>query len=509
MFKRRLLTPTLIFFLILLPVGCANSAGASAGKIVSPAVSTCPLEGKWTVLQELGTKGNGQGTQQQWVGDTAQFTTGLTVIDGHVWKEPSYKIKRVKAQDYLMTKYIPLSGISLPEEQEVEVITVYAPANFLGEFMKLDQGRMISFVQNKALLLEKVADQVDSSLETANSQAPDLNKDGEAGISGVLLGLKTPDNGSFSYRTLWVAADDTKLRPVLTAKQIFFPRSSGFWKLTVQDVSGGGQTDNRLEARDIATKIPAGLPKERPDAKAGKNMDMSMDLNTDINTEAETESGTKIIDYIGNDYVAVETETAGINRLQVLPVDKIAAPAGIKISDLLGDKGLSVYLSAREQALTALNRQGITSAAADPSGENFGLVRKNGHWYLMGRINYQKGGTPGQADFNLNIIPPANLIFYDTLGLSWQNIKDRAPDAVDAFTSPNKEIALIKTKNKLYIYAVLGEQLAGRPLAELALEEGESIIMAEWATGSYVDSWEKAFQAEGDQAVPKGVIRLY
>ena len=30
-------------------------------------------------------------------------------------------------------------------------------------------------------------------------------------------------------------------------------------------------------------------------------------------------------------------------------------------------------------------------------------------------------------------------------------------------------------------------------MAELDLENGETVIMAEWATGSYVNSWEKSF----------------
>ena len=59
-------------------------------------------------------------------------------------------------------------------------------------------------------------------------------------------------------------------------------------------------------------------------------------------------------------------------------------------------------------------------------------MRKNGHWFLTGRINYRNDGVLAQKDFDLKIIPPANLIAYDTLALSWHNIKDRVPDALDA-----------------------------------------------------------------------------
>jgi hypothetical protein len=36
-------------------------------------------------------------------------------------------------------------------------------------------------------------------------------------------------------------------------------------------------------------------------------------------------------------------------------------------------------------------------------------------------------------------------------------------------------------------------------MGEIELREGEIVIMAEWATGFYVDNWEKAFLANDAQ----------
>ncbi len=478
MLKKYKLLPAL--FLLLFVGGCANPSWTTAGKIVPPVYEVCPLEGKWSVIKELGSDGYSVETSLEATGSLLQFSREAAILSRNVWNKPTYKIKKVNATDYLMTRHTVLDNDLVSTSEKVEVVTVFANSNYLGEFMKINDATVVSFVQNKVLLLHKIAAHADDPRSIANASIGDTDQYNKTGLSGIFIGLKIPSQHDYIYKTVWVAADNKKLHPVLSKNDIYFPRKSGFWELQVKQ----GNNREALSAHNMAEK----------------------DLAATKKASAKTvSSGSEsiVIDYIGNDYVAIENNTGGITRLQVLPVDNLSSPIGIKVSDLLGPAGLKAYQGAREQAVQTLHSQGITSINADINEDNYGLTRQNGHWYLQGRVNYYGNNAPGTMEFKIKFLPPANLVCYDALYPGWQSIKDRVPNALDAVTSPNRDIAVVKTKSRLYIFGINGEQLNSIPLGEIALDEGATIIMAEWATGFYVDDWEKNFLTNGASVLEK------
>lgn len=469
----------ILLALLLLPLlgGCADLTSTTPGKILPPAYAACPLEGKWSVQEELASEGHPGGDAL----DTAaelQFSREMVIMGSNVWNQPSYKVKKVNSRDYLQTRYIVLDGYLASINQAVEVVTVSADANYLGEFMKIDEATVVSFVQNKVLRLHKTADRADDPAAAAGLNTVNGNQDNNSGTSGVFLGLRIPADYDYIYKTVWIAADDQQLRPLLSRPDLFFPRRSGFWELQV--IGGTNQEGAGLRAQNVAIKDDPAASKEGVQAPA-----------------ASTRRPSLAVDYIGNNYAAIAWNDGDMEKLEVLPVDQLSSPLGISAADLLGEDGAAAYRSARQQARQTLYGQGITLTAEAGGEDNFGLTRRNGHWYLQGRINYHHHGIPEYLDFNINFIPPDSLVVYDTLYLSWQSIRDRVPNAVDAFTSPNKDIAVIRTNSKLYFFGLNGEHLDSVTLGEMDLPEGTRIIMAEWATGFYVDDWEKAFVNHG------------
>lgn len=476
------LLPALL--LLLLVGGCTDPSWTAAGNIIPPVYNVCPLEGKWSVMRELGSEVYSAQTSLEARGSFFQFSRDTVILGKNVWNKPTYKIKKVNSTDYLMTRYTALDSDLSSINKQVDVVTVFADSNYLGEFMKINNTTVISFVQNKMLLLHKIADHADDPRSVANANIDHTNPY-NTGTSGIFIGLKIPVNNDYIYKTVWAAVSNKKLHPVLSRNDIYFPRKSGFWELQVQSGINQGKNGEELYAHNIAVK----------DLAAAKDKDSAR--------TAFPGSGSISIDYVGNDYVALKNHAGNTAKLQVVPVDKLSSLIGIKVSDLLGTGGIKAYNAAREQAVQTLYSQGITLIDADVTEDNLGLTRKNGHWQLQGRVYYQNDKTPETMEFYINFVPPANLVFYDTLYPSWQSVKDRVPNALDALTSPNKDLAVIKTKSKLYFFGISGAQLDSVPLGEMELKEGTTIVMAEWATGFYVDNWEKNFLTDGAQVIDK------
>ncbi|MFA7148185.1 MAG: hypothetical protein WC109_05105, partial [Syntrophomonadaceae bacterium] len=309
MLKKYQLLPAL--FLLLLVGGCAHPSWTTAGKIVPPLYEVCPLEGKWSVIEELGSDGYSGQTSLEAAGSLLQFSREAAILSSNVWNQPAYKIKKVNATDYLMTRYTVLDSELALTSEKVEVVTVFADSNYLGEFMKIDDATVVSFVQNKVLLLHKIAAHADDPRSIANASIDDTDQYNKTGVSGIFIGLKIPSHQDYIYKTVWVAADDKKLHPVLSRNDIYFPRKSGFWELQVKQ----GNNRAALSAHNMAEKDLAATEK--------------------VSTKtASSGSESIVIDYIGNDYVAIENNTGGITRLQVLPVDKLSSAIGIKVLDL-------------------------------------------------------------------------------------------------------------------------------------------------------------------------------
>lgn len=299
---------------------------------------------------------------------------------------------------------------------------------------------------------------------------------------------KTGDGiGDYEYKTYWISAIDRMFQPVLSAGDIYLPRMNGFWKMKTEKRMGTEGTEDIL----TAFMVP----------KLDEKLSVLFS-SENYSKRVETKLRSAVV-YVGNDYVCVEntvlsagqttTSSAFVKTLRTLPVDNLENIEGIKISDLAGENGSIAMDSAVTDLIKGAGYNSIIGLDETSLQESFALYRKTGHWFFKGRLNLMAEGQPSYMDFSLNLIPPSNMVAYDILQVPWTEIKDRVPQAIDVYTSPNQDIAIVLTRNSILLYPIEGKSLASQASLKLALTEGSSVIMAEWAVGDYVQSWERSF----------------
>lgn len=489
----------LVIFLLALLSSCSSAVPDNMDRIGRPTNKTAPLEGTWKLkecLNDVNSTENPIVTEDPMLGEKIGFSQDIMAFAGNYFSNVSYKVKRVNVNEYFLHKdQEVLKNLSL-KGNEILAITAYSDDKFLYEFIKDSEGLIIVNIDERYYCMEKVSDDFSGAGDIIadtlkRSDSNEGQKKNQLLQSGLLLSvripIKTDDGlGDYIYGTYWISGINRSLRPVLYAKDIYLPRMDGFWRL---------QIEKRLGAEGVVDILHASMV-----SKSGGNPPASFAENASKRLETKLR---KAVVYVGNDYVCIEntvydkqkdSTAVGLKKtLRTLPVDNLTNIDGIKISDLVGENGTMAMESAIAELLKESAANGIGSIDGETQEENFALFRKTGHWFFKGRLNLNAEEQLPYIDFNLNLIPPADMVAYDMLQVPWTEVKEKLPQALDIYTSPNKDLAVILTQNEMLLFAIENKMLSDEPLARLPLAEGSSVIMAEWATGKYVQSWEKSF----------------
>ncbi|CCQ97838.1 hypothetical protein CULT_710031 [[Clostridium] ultunense Esp] len=309
--------------------------------------------------------------------------------------------------------------------------------------------------------------------------------DEDALRTGMLLGLKSLDLENkeegiekWDYRTIFIRSNDKEIVSVYEMEDILLPRKTGFWKVSVKREDKDGKINDNIVA------IPL-----------NKTLDKGAEMET--KEKEKIDNTIKNILYIGNDYISIENihyRNKGERLLEFYPIDNIGKVKPLMISDVLGEIGKESFIEGANKEILR-DREEYKKSLIDlkPNEESFGLFRRNGHWVFKGRINFIENGIYTYENFNIKAIPPKEIVYYDELSIPWNRIKSKISNALDAFISPNEDIAIILTHNDILIYPMEDGEISNRPIKNIELNSTEKIIMAEWAIGRYPKLWEEEF----------------
>jgi hypothetical protein len=459
-------------------------------KISPPTNITPTLQGTWKVVKYKTIRENEiDRAEEKYLNKKAAFSNTIAVFGEEICKEPEYKVKNVTAEDYFLYRY-RISGSSLGVAQEkIDVVSITSNNQLFYDFIKINDNELIVYTNSVFLYFNKISNEVEDNIVEI-----DEKKETSSGImpiredsllrSGILLGLRKivqdekGENTDISYRTLWIPSRNRELGTIKEMKQLFLPRKSGFWEIGYSKGVAGGKALGKLYANPAIDSYSEG------------DTSFERGLVEDI---GRRKINFVLENYIGTEYEYVdEVSHKKSFKLQVLTIDNITSGRGVNISDILGEEGYNSLIRSSQSFLSYLDKNRVSVLEKLPKENNFTLNRRNGHWIMKGRLNTIKAEKDyDEEEFNVYLSTTKGLINFDELYIPWNVIKSKVPEALDAYTSPNKDIALIITANSIYVYAIDKGALMEKPIKKISIQEGESVIMAEWATGEYTEKWDE------------------
>lgn len=483
----------IILVLVFLLTGCQAIPQLDSGQIiVSPDNNMIPIQGTWKIYDYKRTPKNQENSEsmqdfEKLLDRTAVFSDTWAMVADESCTDTKYQIRRVNTRDYMLFHYnVDMEELDI-KNSIINIISITSDGALFFEIAMIDEGTALVYMEECFYWLKKISDQVDNvyldKQEDSHRRSQMTGAKDKLLRSGVLIGLRSTVSSTneediysnrSSYRTIWISSHNRDLQSTLEVPDLFIPRRSGFWTLSVRTRKYNGFLQDYIELNPLESR-----------ATGFKEVGEQ--------TIASEGNIRKDILFVGDDYIALEysrtMESETDKSLKVLPLDNANGQNGILISDIASEGMKDIFYKSLQAHLVSNGIRTNKDLKDMVSEDNFTMERRNGHWSLKGRLNL--GGT--YEEFNIGLMPVGKLINYDELHVSWDTIKDKIPMALDAYTSPNKELLIVVTGNFIMVYAIEDGQISQNPMKKIGIKKGESVIMAEWATGDYVARWEKSF----------------
>jgi hypothetical protein len=327
--------------------------------------------------------------------------------------------------------------------------------------------------------------------------------------SGLLLGLRNDSNEHSTYRTLWLTATDGIVN-ISEGEGIFVAYGDVFWHIERNTYKQ--QVKSEYGPKDIQIEYLLSHPVETRVSNQSAVSAYSKGLFEHWMSAAES---SKLV-FVGNRYVCIHKdygyESGGTMRpwktdsfvKEIKDINRsFQSDMNINITDRDNKSNISLksffgenvnaYIAKYRAMQITENEEAFVGR--EPKTVNltdeysWGLIRKDMRWHpQIAKKWYFSNWSTFREKYILYDLPleiPKSLVAYNEFSYSMDEIKKAVPDAMDAVISPNRNLIIVLTPAKLVIYP---ENLANKPKM-IALKGKESLIMAEWALGKYVEKW--------------------
>jgi len=495
---RSIICVIVLIGLVFMLTGCGLDSFEIAENIAAPRNLNLPIYGEWVIedfrMSTISSMDRDEAAE--YLGTKVVFHDKLVSIGENYCLNPSFKIKNVNADEYLTYYYKTRPGLLNIKSDRIQVVSVSDKEQFFNEFIKVDEDLIIVNIDGVFFYLSKETDLIENDNSKLLSLPEEIDMAEESsskenGIgSGILIGLKSLNIGqeenmeSWNYRTIFIRSYNREIVNIQETDGLMLPRRSGFWKIEVKRQELDGKINDEIKAYQLDKKT---------ELKTAVDMNS---LDQDTKESGQEQSTIKTILFAANDYISIENihyRNKGQRYLEFYPIDNIGTGKSIKISDIMGEAGKEALIQGFNKEM-AKEMDNHTIVDVTPKENSFGLFRRKGMWIFKGRVNYMEDGNYQYKDFNINILPTKELISFDELAIPWKAIKAKVPEAVDAFTSPNEDLAIVLTYGHILVFRIENGELSDEPIERIKLNSGEKVVMAEWALGKYSLLWDEQFK---------------
>lgn len=477
--------------------GCQGISRLNSLQIVAPPVNNkLPIQGTWEfsdykMVSDVQENHEIIANREKILGEIAAFSDTWAIIGDESCSDASYQIRRVNARDYfLFHRNIDVEELNM-ENSMVTLVSIISNGALFFDVALIDEGTAIVYMDGCFYWLKKVSEEVDKlhleDRKDLSQRTNNMEDEDEILRTGLFIGLSSKVSDSSGdevygprsiYRTIWISSNNREIKSILEAADLFVPRRSGFWTLRVRTRKINDYFQDYIDCRTLESVLV------NLNELADKNKIPEANIKKDIL-------------FVSDDYIALEYSKAKgaispegkTSRYMVLPLDDANSEKGIFVSDLAEEGMKDIFYKSAQSHLSSKNmgaHEGLEEIAHE---DNFTMARRNGYWTLRGRLDTDSISEK----FTIGLSPVGKLINYDELHVSWDTIKEKIPMALDAYTSPNKDLLVVITGNFIMIYSLDDGRISDKPIKKISIKKGESVIMAEWATGDYVAKWEKGF----------------
>ncbi len=333
-----------------------------------------------------------------------------------------------------------------------------------------------------------------------------------ASESGLLIGLRYGSNynttaetinentleGIYepaSYRTFLLRAENGQIELIAERTNLLLPRDDGFWRIDVQHSNYNNFNEDFIwinPAPDYDS-LPDPFLAEQEGTKA---FDISMlvskrGINSEVGEYCRGHISRDIL-FVGTNYLSVgytrneicdsfDIEGGMESSLQILSLQELKP---IKIDALLDSTANQVFMDTVAKYKNA--------DLGDFSG---GIMRHQGQWVIKGHLP-----VPEETKYKNFIVPVAvnKNISTDVIYPDWKTIKEHIPNAIDALTSPNKDLLIVFTDSgELLAFNIKETKISQQPALHILFKQPVSLVMSYWTEGQYVSNWMQEIQNLG------------